>query len=275
MIALTAIFAVVLQAGVPNDPRPFNPRDLAGIWSRAVRDGGPACGQECGDRGISNDVPPMTPEGQARFDANRPSYGRPLGSPLNGEHIGRVRAIPPALNNDPNGMCNPSGPTRMMIYPDPIEFIVASDRLIMHMEWTNNWREIWTDGRKPPASPDLPRWYGYSAGRWDGDTFVVETTGVDDRTWLDHFGYPHSEQMRLEERYRRTAYNKLELIMTIDDPKTYTKPWVSQKKVFILQDKSKLVNDGWQGLLDMTCAPIDEVEQFNKRVRDPVGGVSR
>jgi hypothetical protein len=166
------------------------------------------------------------------------------------------------------------GPSRALIYPDPTEMTVLPDRTLQQFEWGYGLRTIWTDGRQPLMDPDLPRWWGYSAGRWDGDTFVVTTTGVDERTWIDHYGYPHSVDMILEERYRRTAYDVLELSMTITDPKVYTRPWVSENKKFrkLPKDAIKTV-DGWTGLMEDLCAPADEVDLFNKRVRDPAGGV--
>jgi hypothetical protein len=168
------------------------------------------------------------------------------------------------------------GPSRALIYPDPLEFIVLPDRLYQHFEWGYGLRTIWTDGRQPLMDPDLPRWWGYSTGRWDGDAFVVTTTGVDERTWVDHFGYPHSVDMVLEERYRRTAYDVLELNMTVTDPKIYTAPWKSETKKFRRIEKGTIKSiEGWSGLLEDLCAPADEVEQFNKRVRDPAGGVIR
>ena len=214
------------------------------------------------------------------FDANKPSYGRNLGTPDAAahpeEHIGRRRAVPPANGTDPYQYCNPMGPSRALIYPDPVEFIVLPDRLYQHFEWGYGLRTIWTDGRKPLMDPDLPRWWGYSAARWDGDTFVVTTTGVDERTWIDHFGYPHSVDMVLEERYQRTAYDVLELNMTITDPKIYTAPWKSQIKKFRRIEKGTIKSvEGWAGLLEDICAPADEVDQFNRRVRDPAGGVIR
>ena len=95
-------------------------------------------------------------------------------------------------------------------------------------------------------------------------------TGFDDRTWVDHFGYPHSDQMHLQERYRRVDRDHLELTMTLTDPKTYTRPWESQKKIFTLQppDSKTVSNDGWHGLFEEICAPVDEVDQFNNRIRN-------
>ena len=93
------------------------------------------------------------------------------------------------------------------------------------------WRVIWTDGRELPADPD-PRWYGYSVGRWEDDyTFVAETVGMDERTWLDNAGNPHSADMRVEERYHRVNQNTLELTVTIDDPTAYTRPWVPRNSL--------------------------------------------
>src|SRR5437867_3879265 len=75
---------------------------------------------------------------------------------------------------------------------------------------------------------------GYSVGHWEGDVFVVQSNTFDDRTWLDHFGYPHSDEMRLEERYHRLDRDNMQLVMTLTDPSTYTKPWVSETKNFRL-----------------------------------------
>lgn len=271
----------VMAHNSANDNKPYDKRDLSGLWSRNGSPGGYGGGgtcRDCGDRGYSADVSPLTPLGQKMFDANKPSYGRLLGSADAAAHpnepIGRRRAVPPANDTDPYQHCNPMGPSRALIYPDPMEMIALPDRTLQQFEWGYGVRTIWTDGRQPLMDPDLPRWWGYSAAHWDGDTFVVITTGVDERTWVDHFGYPHTADMVLEERYRRTAYDVLELSMTITDPKVYTRPWVSETKNFrkLPKDAIKTV-DGWTGLMEDLCAPADEVDLFNKRVRDPAGGV--
>jgi hypothetical protein len=258
---------------------PFDPHDLSGIWSRNSQGfgGGGTC-RECGDRGFNNDVPPMTPAGEAKFNANKPSYGRELGSAAAAahpeEHIGRRRAVPPGQGNDLVTACNPSGVPRMLLYPDPIEFMIGPDKILQTFQWTHQWRTIWTDGRKLPEDPDLLRWYGYSVAKWDGNTFVIDSAGFDDRTWIDHFGYPHSDQMHLQERYRRVDHDTLELSMTIDDPKIYTKPWVSQTKRFKLLKKEDITYDGWYGMLDEPCAPVDDVDSFINRVVRPAGGAT-
>jgi hypothetical protein len=271
----------ILAASPANANRTFDAHDLTGYWSRNGNingfGGGSTC-RDCGDRGFGNDVPPFTPIGQKMFDANKPSYGRALGSAdANAhpeEHIGRRRAVPPANGTDPYQYCNPEGIPRALIYPDPIEFITTPDKVLQQFQWGYQVRSIWTDGRQLPKDADQPRWWGYSVGKWEGNTFVVDSVGFDERTWVDHFGYPHSENMHLQERYRRTSYDVIELSMTIDDPKIYTRPWISQTKKFRLIPKSEIKTvDGWNGLIEDICAPIEDVDQFVNRVRDPAGGV--
>ncbi len=272
----------VMAANPANANKPYDKHDLSGIWSRngspAGYGGGGTC-RDCGDRGFSNDVPPFTPLGQKMFDANKPSYGRNLGSSEAKahpeEHIGRRRAVPPANGTDPYQYCNPEGVTRALIYPDPLEMNVLPDKIMQQFQWTYATRTIWTDGRKLPEDADQLRWWGYSTGHWDGDTFVVDSDGFDERTWIDHFGYPHSTDMKLQERYKRVAYDVIELSMTVTDPKVYTRPWVSQTKKFRKLDTKDSIKtaDNWGGLMEDLCAPADEVDQFDRRVRDPAGGV--
>jgi len=137
-------------------------------------------------------------------------------------------------------------------------------KIAMLYQYATTWRIIWTDGRELPRDPD-PRWMGYSVGKWDGDTLVVNSVGFDDRSWLDHFGNPHSDRMRLEERYRRVNHDTIELVMTITDPMTYTKPWVSDKKILTWQNIKEFPDE-------LFCVPSEE-QAFNKRVRDPAGGL--
>jgi len=255
----------------------YNPRDLNGIWSRnATGFGGGGTCKECGDRGFSMTWPEFTPEGQAAFDKNIPSYGRALGSEDAAahpeEHIGRRRSQPPALGNDLYGTCHPMGVSRGLLYPDPVEFHVLNDRILQHIEWRDSIRTIWMDGRKLPTLPvDLPRWWGYSIAHWEGDTLVVESTGHDERTWIDYFGYPHSDELKLTERYRRINADTLELVMVVEDPKFYKKPWTSDVKRFKLLPKDFIKTpEGWAGLLEDICAPSEEFE-FNRLIRDPAG----
>jgi hypothetical protein len=219
-----------------------DPHDLSGVWRWVGR-----------VLTFSAEAPPMTLWGKARYDASKPSYG--------------PRSIPASLGNDPQGKCDPLGIPRLLFYGAfvTIEFVPVKDRLFQFFEWGHVWRTIWTDGRKLSDDPDQdPRWMGYSVGHWDGDTFVVETNGMNENTWLDHFASPHSAEARLEERYRRLDRDTLELYLTLTDPKAYTKPWVSDRKTFKLEPARSEVTE-------IFCVPSEE-ELFNKRVRDPAGG---
>ena len=104
----------------------------------------------------------------------------------------------------------------------------------MFFEEQHIWRNIWADGRPLPKDPD-PSYLGYAVGRWEGDTFVVDTIGFNDKQWADPFGDPRSEQMHLTERYRRLNHDTLEQQIIIDDPKAYTKAWVSPPKLYKLE----------------------------------------
>jgi hypothetical protein len=276
VLGILLVFPSVMPA-----QKNFDPHDFSGFWDRVGhkerREGIQVLGgcDECGDPGFGANVPPFTSEGQKRFDANKPAYGRPVGSrPVAGEHIGRQRGVLSAQSNDPTFKCEPLGVTRLVLdtYFAGLEFVHTKDRILQHMEWTNEWREIWMDGRELPKEPDLIRWFGYSVGHWEGDTLVVNSYGHDDRTWLDYFGYPHSDQMRLEERYRKIATDKIEVVMTVNDPVIYTKPWIGDKKVLRKFPPERATLNGWYGLLDDRCVPTEEAE-FNKKVTDPSGGI--
>jgi hypothetical protein len=103
--------------------------------------------------------------------------------------------------------------------------------VIVLYEFDKIWRVIWTDGRELDKDPPEPRWFGYSVGKWEDDyTFVVTTNGTDERTWLDKAGRPHSADLVMEERFQRVSRDRLELTLTINDPKMYTKPWKALDK---------------------------------------------
>jgi len=136
--------------------------------------------------------------------------------------------------DDPGVRCLPDGPRAALSGLDPFRLIQTPTMVvILHEPGTT--RQIFTDGRALPKDPQ-PTWMGYSIGRWDGDTFIVETAGFNDKTWLDFTGHPHSEALRVTERYRRTDYGHMQLAITYDDPKTYTKPFTINVSVNFLPD---------------------------------------
>ena len=160
---------------------------------------------DCGDRGYSFEFPSSRQQGQAAFDKNIPSYGRLKDSDdakaHPEEHIGRRRAQPPALGNDTYGTCNPMGMPRAILYPDPVEFIVLTGSHLSSTSSgaTDSARSGWTAARfSTPDDVDICRGGGVTppddgrATRWSSNR-----PGYDERTWVDYFGYPHSDQMVL------------------------------------------------------------------------------
>lgn len=125
---------------------------------------------------------------------------------------------------DPTSHCLPGGPAKM--HTDPLyRKIVQTPGLVLILNERNAmYRQIFTDGRPLPKDPQ-PSWNGYSTGRWDGDILVVTTSGFREDTWLDRKGSPLTEAGKITERFRRVNYGRLEIAMTVDDPKAYTAPW--------------------------------------------------
>lgn len=221
--------------------------DLSGIWMQYPRDNVPgSLGMDAVNEKFR---PPLTAWGQARFDASSPLIG--------------PRAVP-GKENDPVLRCDPTGPPRLLTLPNPFEIIQIPGRVLMLFEEYHIWRTIWTDGRPLPKDPD-PSWLGYSVGKWEGDTFIVETTGFNDRIWADPYGDPRSDQMHLTERYRRLNHDTLEMAITIDDPKSYTKVWASPPKLHKLEPT-------WE-FGEWFCI-ADESEGYDQSVRKPAGGES-
>ena len=201
---------------MPNPPGPAPTRDLSGVW--------------VGPQDEKNDpVPPMTPAGAALFKLRKP-YGAASRSDV-------------GASNDPFITCDPLGFPRNLIahaVSGRGRFIFGSapDRILITYEQQRVWREVWMDGRALPKAVDVrgapeSRYYGHSVGRWEDDhTLVIDTTGVDERPWLDEEGHPRSSSARIQERYTRRDQYNLQLTVTIDDPKFYAKPWTFMRGNF-------------------------------------------
>lgn len=132
-------------------------------------------------------------------------------------------------------LCLPFGP-RANIAPDKI---IQTPKMVVMLFEDLTYRQVFLDGRPLPKDPN-PSWMGYSIGRWDGDTLVVESNGYNDRTWLDFEGHPHSEELRVTERWRRPDFGHLELERTLVDPKALTAPWVIPIKLELYADSEML-----------------------------------
>jgi hypothetical protein len=127
--------------------------------------------------------------------------------------------------DDPEARCLPPGVPRMSTTPYPFRIMQTPGlTLIVYEGGAHIWRQIFTDGRPHSADPN-PSWLGESIGRWDGDTFVIDTVGLNGKTWIDEAGLPTTEALHVIERIRRPDFGHLEIEHTVDDPKAYTKPW--------------------------------------------------
>ena len=126
--------------------------------------------------------------------------------------------------DDPDSHCQPLGPIKMHLHPYPRKMIQVPGLLVILFERDTAYRQIFTDGRPLPVDPQ-PGFNGYSTGKWEGDTLVVETKGFKDGEWLDVSGTPLTDAAAVTERFRRPSFGKLEIEITVNDPKAYTKPW--------------------------------------------------
>ena len=216
----------------PSAPAPR--RDLNGVWS-----GGAVMRLE--------QFPPMTPLGQKMFDEAKPMFG--------------PRAVPVAQSNHGLVTCDPLGfPQNLLYEMRQIEFQATRNKMLLLSQYQRVYREIWTDGRKLPTvvgrdtadSVDV-RWYGYSIGGWVDDyTFVVNSTGFNEKAWATAQGNPRSTDAKIEERYRRIDRDTLEVTVTIDDPKVYTKPFVAMRQQLRLAEK--------QEFDEQMCVPSEALE---------------
>jgi len=183
---------------------------------------------------------PRTPDGKPDLSGTRESEGGYFGNLAKDLKPGELAMQPWAETqvaenqrnlhkNDPMVACLPPGVPRINLggnrtMPHPFKIVQTPSLTLMLYEIFVDYRQIHTDGR--PLPPDRhPAWFGYSIGRWESDTFIVQTVGINDRTWLDDSGYPHSDQLVITERIRRQDFGHMTIEFTFDDPKMYTKPW--------------------------------------------------
>lgn len=143
------------------------------------------------------------------------------------------------LDRRPGTNCLPQGIPLANLFPWMQKIVQTPGLIVIMLEADSLSRQIYTDGRKLPADP-TPSWHGYSVGKWEGDTLVVETNGLNDKVWLDAIGHPRSEAMHMTERYHRRDFGHLDIEMTFDDPQMYTRPF-SIKFTHVLQADSDIL----------------------------------
>lgn len=237
--AVTAISASVLAQWQPH-PTPRVPRnaagepdltapapkthdgktDFSGIW----QNGGGGRGNR-GNRGAAPATPPAAPViPNATF--GNVGAGFPEGLPMLPESKELVaKRMADNSKDNPDAHCLPMGFMQFHTHPQPRKIIQTPEVMVIIYEANSGLRQIFLDGRTHPPADAEPWWYGYSVGKWDGDTLVVETRNYRGNEWLDVRGSPLSDAARVVERFRRTNFGSLEIEVTVDDPKSYTRPW--------------------------------------------------
>jgi hypothetical protein len=183
-----------LRAPVPKtrDGKP----DLSGIWQVAT-------GKSLSNLAVDGGEAPLQPGGAALYKERQAYEGK----------------------DRPSGRCLPRGvPSSMLVRGRPWKLVQTPGVVLILFDESIHYRQIFTDGRGFPEDR-IPTWFGYSIGKWEGATLVVETIGITDDTWLDDGGHPHSDALHVTERFRRRTVGAMDIEITVDDPKIYTKPW--------------------------------------------------
>jgi hypothetical protein len=229
------------QAGVPRTadgkinltaPAPKAPDgrpDLSGVWENpGWREGAAAGGSVSGTGGApgsrsADSRRPPVPSIAMFFDIGT---GVPGGLPFQpwARDLKNKRTAENAKDN-PDAHCLPLGNMQLHLHPEPRKIIQAPRQIVILYEGNGGVRQIFTDGRPLPANEPQPWWFGYSTGKWVGDSLVVETSGFRDGGWLDVNGSPLTDAAKMTERFRRVNYGTLEMELTVDDAKAYTRPW--------------------------------------------------
>jgi len=191
--------------------------DLSGIWETLPSGTGQVVA------GV--DVPPL----------ERTSLFWNIGSGLEGglplqpwARALRDQRIATRSMDNPDAHCLPIGLTQLHNHPQPRKIVQTPELIVILYEAQGGVRQIFMDGRSLPKNDLQPWWYGYSVGRWDGDTLVVETSGFRDEGWLDVNGAPLTDAGKMTERFRRVNYGSLEIEVSVDDPKAYTRAWTAR-----------------------------------------------
>lgn len=228
----------------PPGPRPAKrgsklaktPPDLSGTWMP------PADGLH---RRFSLEDAPMQPWALEKYKANR-----------EGVKDSNLQGL---AQLDPFMYCLPSGTPRAYTAPLPFEILQVAGRVYMIFQTSALVRYIYTDGRGHPEGFPVT-FMGHSIGKWDGDTLVIDTVGIDEDSWLDTIGTPHSDALHVVERLRRVDHDTLEINFLFDDPKAYTKPWTG-KKVFKLDTE-------WEMIPGLHCEDRFKADFARKSLRD-------
>ena len=216
--------------------------DFSGVWNYAG---------VLGFRGGPPPPPPGTPP-QATFWNIEAGIKEGLPFQPWAAELRKQRMAADSKDN-PDAACLPLGHMQLHTHSQPRKIIQTSDLIVILYEGNSGVRQILTDGRSLPNNDPQPWWYGYSIGKWEGDTLVVETTGFRDDGWLDIWGSPFTSAAKITERFRRLNYGVMKIDVTIDDPKAYTKP-------FTVRVNQRIMPDG--ELIEFICNENNKAPQL-------------
>ncbi len=216
--------------------------DLSGIWDNGRNTNAPQLGARGAD--LNSAPAATTAPGRGAAGAGPPSAtffnvgaGFPEGLPFQpwaAELVGK--RVADNSKDNPDAHCLPMGFMQFHTHSQPRKIVQTADMIIIIYEANSGLRQIFLDGRSLPGKNVEPWWYGYSVGKWEGDTLVVETTGFIDDIWLDVRGSPLTSAAKVIERFRRVNYGNLEIEITVDDPRAYTRPWTVKVNQRIFPD---------------------------------------
>jgi hypothetical protein len=220
-------------------PRASNGKpDLSGVWHVEAT---PLAEMKrlFGDDVDKVEVPGMEIDTISKYAINILQDFKPEDAPIRPEAVAVLQRRLSGLEALPSTHCLPIGIPLSTLVSEVHKIVQTPGLIVIMLEIDGVPRQIYTDRRKLPVDPS-PSWLGYSVGKWEGDTLVVETVGFNDKSWLDAIGHPRSEAMRIVERYRRRDFGHMDVEITIDDPKMYTKPFTI-KVTHLLQADSDIL----------------------------------
>ena len=230
--------------GKPNlaakTPRASNGKpDLSGVWQTELAPPGEN-ERLFGDVFAYAVVPGDDPRTFSKYFFNVLADFKPEDTPIRPAAAELARRNAESARDNPSAQCLPQGIVRADVLSyNPFKIIQTPVVTAILYEADNTFRQVYTDGRKLPV--DLqPAWLGYSVGKWEGDTLVVDSAGFNDRSWLDAFGHPHSEELKVQERFHRRDFGHMDLQLTIDDPKMYTRPFTIKVTEVLVPDSDIL-----------------------------------
>jgi hypothetical protein len=198
--------------------------DLSGIWDKAILPGEaprPGFFLGAGPSQAFRDLAAAVPEGlPIRLEAAK----------LKATRFGQNS------KDHPDAHCLPLHPIQLHLHPQPRKIVQTPDVILLVYEANDGRRQVFMDGRQLPSGEFEPWWYGYSVGRWEGDTLVVESNGFKEQSWIDEHGTPGSDELRVTERFRRPTYGRMEIEVTVNDPKTFTRPFTFTLQQSLMPD---------------------------------------